>query len=143
METKLNAVGELLATRRKNKGMTQAEAGAIMGVRKAMVSKIENGVSVNVGSIERLAEALGVEPVVELRSTVAPHKDLIDYTMTAIIEFSRYHNLSIREASNYLNRYKGIEFLSEFYDVEHTLSFHDCVEDLTLICQKNGGEIQF
>lgn len=142
METKLNAVGELLATRRKNKGMTQAEAGAIMGVRKAMVSKIENGVSVNVGSIERLAEALGIEPVVELRSTVVPHKDLIDYTMTAIIEFSRYHNLSIREASNYLNRYKGIEFLSEFYDVEHTLSFHDCVEDLTLICQKNGGEIQ-
>ena len=131
-----------MATRRKNKGMTQAEVGAKMGVRKAMVSKIENGVSVNVGAIERLAEALDVEPVVKLRSTILPHKDLIDYTMTAIIEFSRYHNLSIREASNYLNRYKGIEFLSEFYDVEHTLSFHDCVEDLTLICQKNGGEIQ-
>ncbi|MBD5388566.1 DUF3791 domain-containing protein [bacterium] len=142
MGTKLNAVGELLAIHRKNKGMTQAEAGARMGVRKAMVSKIENGVSVNIGSIERLAEALGVEPVVELHSTVLPDKDVIDYTMTAIIEFSRYHNLSIREASNYLNRYKGIDFLSEFYDVEHTLSFHDCVEDLTLICQKNGGEIQ-
>lgn len=142
MGTKLNAVGELLAIRRKNKGMTQAEVGAMMGVRKAMVSKIENGLSVNVGSIERLAAVLGVEPVVELHSTVLPGKDVIDYTMTAIIEFARYHRLSIREASNYLNRFKGIDFLSEFYDVEHTLSFNDCVEDLTLICQKNGGEIQ-
>ncbi len=142
MRTKLNAVGELLATRRKSKGLTQAEAGARMGVRKAMVSKIENGVSVNVGSIERLANVLGVEPVVELQPTAVPDKNVIDYIMTAIIEFARHHKLSIRGASNYLNRFKGIDFLSDFYDVEHTLSFNDCVEDLTLICQKNGGKIQ-
>lgn len=107
-----------------------------------MVSKIENGLSVNMGSIERLAEVLDVEPVVELQARKSPDKDIIDYVMTAIIEFARRHTLSIREASNYLNRFKGIEFLSEFYDVEHTLSFNDCVEDLTLICQRNGGAIQ-
>ena len=142
MKTRLNNVGELLAICRKNKGITQAEVGAMMGVGKAMVSKIENGISVNMGAIGRFADALGVKPIVELHTMESPGKDVIDYIMTAIIEFARHHVLSIREASNYLNRYKGIDFLTEFYDVEHTLSFNDCVEDLTLICQKNGGAIQ-
>jgi hypothetical protein len=62
--------------------------------------------------------------------------------MTAIIEFANRHKLSIREASNYLNRFKGLDFLSEFYDVEHTLSFNDCIDDLTVICQNNGGALQ-
>lgn len=69
-------------------------------------------------------------------------KDVIDYVMTAILEFARHHSLSIRDASNYLNRFKGIEFLTEFYDVEHTLSFNDCVADLTVVCQNNGGYLK-
>lgn len=69
-------------------------------------------------------------------------KNLVDYVMTAIIEFARRHGLSIREASNYLIRFKGIDFLSEFYDVEHTLSFNDCIDDLTIICQNNGGALK-
>ncbi len=60
--------------------------------------------------------------------------------MTAIIEFSKRHRLTIREASNYLNRFKGIAFLTEFYDVEHTLSFNDCEEGLTVVCQKMEGQ---
>lgn len=69
-------------------------------------------------------------------------KDIIDYVVTAIIEFARRHRLSIRDASNYLNRFKGIDFLTEFYDVEHTLSFNNCVDDLTVVCRNNGGTIQ-
>jgi len=69
-------------------------------------------------------------------------KDIIDYVVTAIIEFARRHSLSIRDASNYLNRFKGIDFLTEFYDVEHTLSFNNCVDDLTVVCRNNGGTIQ-
>ena len=45
----------------------------------------------------------------------------------------------MRDAYIYLNRYKGIEFLKEFYDVEHTLSFDDTIDDLSAICRKNGG----
>lgn len=141
MRTKLNKIGELLAKRRKDKGLTQAEAGELIGVQKAMVSKIENGLSVNVDTINRLASALGVEPVVELQQMTRPGKELVDYVMTAIIEFGRRHKLSIREASNYLNRFKGIDFLTEFYDVEHTLSFNDCVDDLTVVCRNNGGAL--
>lgn len=68
-------------------------------------------------------------------------KRLIDYVMTAIIEFARHHRLTTREASNYLRRFKGIDFLMEFYDVEHTLSFNDCVDDLTTVCHNNGGAL--
>lgn len=141
-KTKLSSIGALLAQRRKDKGLTQSEAGTMMGVRKAMVSKIENGVSVNVASIEKLADALGVEPEIKLTPKCKPDKNIIEYVMTAIIEFARHHALTIREASNYLNRFKGIDFLTEFYDVEHTLSFNDCVTDLTIVCQNNGGALK-
>lgn len=142
MNTNLNKIGTLLHLQRKSKGLTQDEVGSMIGVQKAMVSKIENGLSVNFNTINRIAEVLEVEPVVELKSIKKPDKDIIDYVMTAIIEFARKHGLTIREASNYLNRFKGIDFLTDFYDVEHTLSFNDCVDDLTVICQNNGGEIR-
>lgn len=141
MKTNLDNIGSLLAKRRKDKGLTQSEAGALIGVKKAMVSKIENGVCKNMSAINQLAAALGAEPIVELTVQNKPSKTVIEYVMTAIIEFAQRHKLSIREASNYLNRFKGLDFLSEFYDVEHTLSFNDCVDDLTVICQRNGGAI--
>lgn len=142
MNTNLNKIGTLLHLQRKSKGLTQDEVGSMIGVQKAMVSKIENGLSVNFNTLNRIAEVLEVEPVVELKSIKKPDKDIIDYVMTAIIEFARKHGLTIREASNYLNRFKGIDFLTDFYDVEHTLSFNDCVDDLTVVCQNNGGEIR-
>jgi len=49
--------------------------------------------------------------------------------------------MTIREASNYLNRYKGLEFLTEHYEAEHLLSLDDCVQDLVRVCQNNGGGV--
>ena len=134
MNTNLQKIGELLAQCRKNKGLTQEEVGVMIGVQKAMVSKVEN--------VNRIAEALGVEPIVALKSKKKADKNLIDYVMTVIVEFARRHDLTIREASNYIRRFKGIDFLTEFYDVEHTLSFNDCVDDLTIVCQNNGGTLR-
>lgn len=71
-----------------------------------------------------------------------PLKDVIDYITAAILEFGDRHGLTLAQATNYLRRYSGLDFLVEFYDVEHTLSFSDCVEDLTIICQKNGGGLR-
>ncbi len=142
MNTNLIKIGELLFHRRRSKGLTQDEVGAMIGVQKAMVSKVENGLCVNFKTINRIAEALDAEPIVELRPVKKADKKIIDYVMTAIIEFAKRYKLTIREASNYLNRFKGIDFLVEFYDVEHTLSFNDCVDDLTIVCQNNGGEIK-
>lgn len=49
--------------------------------------------------------------------------------------------MHVRDAYVYLSRNKGIEFLKDFYDVEHTLSFEDVLNDLTAICRKNGGTV--
>lgn len=142
MDTNLRNIGTLLCQCRKNKCLTQEQVGAMIGVQKSMVSKVENGTCINFNTIERIAEALGVEAFTELRPAKKADKKLIDYVMTAIIEFAKHHRLTIKEASNYLNRFKGIDFLTEFYDVEHTLSFNDCVADMTVVCHNNGGFIQ-
>lgn len=66
--------------------------------------------------------------------------NLLDYIVVCISEFACKYEITIRDAYLYLSRNKGIEFLKEFYDVEHTLSFDEVLDDLTAICRKNGGD---
>ncbi|MCF0184756.1 MAG: DUF3791 domain-containing protein [Bacteroidaceae bacterium] len=67
--------------------------------------------------------------------------DLLDYIIALIAEFAKTHGLTNQQAYRYLNRYKGLDFIERFYDVEHTLSFEDAVEDVTNYCQRFGGTI--
>ena len=60
----------------------------------------------------------------------------INYAVACVNEFARKYSLSARNAFDYLFKYKAIEFLKENYEIEHTLSFEDAVEDMFLICQK-------
>lgn len=46
-----------------------------------------------------------------------------------------------KEAFLYLKKYKGIDFLVEFYEIEHLQSIEDAVDDLILYCKKNGGHL--
>ena len=146
MNTNLQKIGELLAQCRKNKGLTQEEVGVMIGVQKAMVSKVENGLCVNFGTVNRIAEALGVEPIVALKSKKKADKNLIDYVMTVIVEFARRHDLTIREASNYIRRFKGIDFLtpplfnSRF--IRGTPDSHQFSPVAAIVCQNNGGTLR-
>ena len=63
----------------------------------------------------------------------------IDYTVACVGEFARRKNLPPRTAFLYLDRYKGIEFLTDHYEIEHTLSMEDAVDDLEIVCRNNGG----
>ena len=67
--------------------------------------------------------------------------NLLNYIVVCISEFASRYEMHVRDAYVYLSRNKGIEFLKEFYDVEHTLSFEEVLDDLTAICQKNGGTV--
>ncbi|MBR5974576.1 MAG: DUF3791 domain-containing protein [Clostridiales bacterium] len=66
-------------------------------------------------------------------------KKRINYTVVCVNEFASKHNLVAKEAFFYLYDYKGIEFIKEHYDIEHTLSLDEVVEDLTRVCRNNGG----
>ena len=68
-------------------------------------------------------------------------KDRLDYLIALVSEFAATHHLSLQQAYLYLQQYKGLDFADEFYDVEHTLSFDQAVEDITMYCKRMGGSI--
>ena len=79
--------------------------------------------------------------IFERRVSVLERK-IIDYIVVCINEFALSKNLTEQEAFRYLYANKGIEFLTENYDIEHTLSLQDAVNDLSIVCRNNGGMIQ-
>jgi len=66
----------------------------------------------------------------------------IHYYVLCVGAFARQKDIPYVDAFNYLYTYKGIEFLIDCYDAEHTLSLNNAVEDLTLVCINNGGHIK-
>lgn len=50
-------------------------------------------------------------------------------------------SIPVKNAYLYLKRFQGIDFLIEFYNTLHLQSIDDTVDDLVLICKKNGGAL--
>lgn len=67
----------------------------------------------------------------------------IKYIIALIAEFAAKFSIGEKQAFNYLKRFKGMEYLSEFYDVLHTLSFEETVSSLATICNRNGGKLMY
>jgi hypothetical protein len=55
--------------------------------------------------------------------------------------FAKKYGLNNSQAFSYLGRFKGISFLDECYEAEHQLSILNAVDDLTIICHRNGGAL--
>ena len=68
-------------------------------------------------------------------------KNKLEYIIAVVSEFAARFSLNPQQAYRYLDRFKGIDFVDRFYNVEHTQSFEDVVEDLALFCRKNGGQL--
>lgn len=68
-------------------------------------------------------------------------EDKLAYIIAVVNEFAAAFSLNSQQAYRYLNRFKGIDFVDRFYNVEHTQSFEDVVEDLAVFCRKNGGKL--
>lgn len=141
MKDRLEKIGKLFGQRRVELGLTQADVGERIGVGRATISKIESGKGLTFDTINRMANALDAEVAVTLTPRVSHRKEMIEYIVTAINEFAKRHFLTLKEASNYLLRFKGIDFLEQCYVGEHTLSVNDWVDDITAVCKRNGGRI--
>ncbi len=72
---------------------------------------------------------------------MSEQKRKIGFTVACVNEFANKHNLSAKEAFQCLFQFKGIAFIKENYDVEHTLDFETILEDLEILCKKNGGTL--
>ena len=65
----------------------------------------------------------------------------LNYTIACIHEFARKKQITKQAAFLYLDQHKGISFLSDHYEIEHTLSMEDALSDLETICRNNGGTL--
>jgi hypothetical protein len=69
-------------------------------------------------------------------------KYYIPYMNVCVKAFAKRFDLPLRNAFNYLNRFKGMDFLVNTYEAEHQLSIDDAVDDLAIVCNRNGGLIR-
>ncbi len=53
----------------------------------------------------------------------------------------RRYNLPAKNAYQYLKHFHGIDFLLKFYNTLHLQSIEDVIDDLSVICKKNGGTL--
>lgn len=142
MTNSIENIGLMIRNERLRKGLTQEELGERVGVGKAQIFKIESGKGLTIKTVTKVLDALGMSASVILQNTQTIDKNVIAYVVAAISEFAKTHHISVREANNYLIRFKGLDFLTEHYDAEHLFSFEDSVQDLTQVCLNNGGGIQ-
>ena len=67
--------------------------------------------------------------------------NIINYLVICINDFAEQVGISPKESYVYLAEYGGLDFLMEHYEIEHTLSLDDVLDDLMLICRNNGGNL--
>jgi len=65
----------------------------------------------------------------------------IDYLIVCVNEFAEKYLLNYKDAFNYLHKYNAIRFLNENYEIEHTLSIEDAIDDIIHVAKNNGGYI--
>ncbi|MBB6713115.1 DUF3791 domain-containing protein [Clostridium gasigenes] len=68
-------------------------------------------------------------------------QNMIDYIVVCINEFADKIGINYKDAFNYLNRYNAISFIKENYEIEHTLSIDDAIDDMIMVAQNNGGSL--
>ncbi len=65
----------------------------------------------------------------------------IPFLTECIQAFAHRFAMTRQAAFRYLYEHKGLAFLIEFYDVEHLQSIDETIDDVLIICQKNGGKL--
>lgn len=68
-------------------------------------------------------------------------QNLINYMVVCVNDYADRHGRSPVDSFDYLRRNKGLSFLEECYDAEHTLSLDDALDDLDKICKRHEGAL--
>lgn len=69
-------------------------------------------------------------------------RNIAEFLIACSAEFGKKFGISLRQAYNYLNRYKAVDYLMEHYEIEHTQTFDDVTDRCVDICKQYGGKIQ-
>ena len=68
--------------------------------------------------------------------------NIINYLVICINDFAERFAMDSKAAYRFLAQFGGIDFLMQHYEIEHTLSLDDAIEDLEMVCRQNGGILQ-
>lgn len=68
-------------------------------------------------------------------------RDLSQYIVAIIAEFAKRYKLTDQQAARYLSRYHALEMCQKHYGFMHTQSFESNIDDLTVYCQRMGGQL--
>ena len=66
-------------------------------------------------------------------------RNMINYLVVCGNDYADRHGLTRTGAFDYLLRNKGLDFLEDCYEAEHTLSLDDALDDLDAVCKRNEG----
>lgn len=69
-------------------------------------------------------------------------KDTLGFLVALVAELAAHLGISQTEAYNYIRDYQGLEYYFKHYNILHTLSFDENVEDLLQVCANNGGQLR-
>lgn len=61
-------IGEAIRQARQSRNLTQEQLGELIGVKKAQISKIENGCNVTFSTVARLFNAMNINAILDLGS---------------------------------------------------------------------------
>lgn len=134
-----STLGACIRMERKKAGLTQAQLGKLIGLGESRVSKIENGTpTVEVASyiLGKLGSELKLKVV-----NIHNDKKSVSFLMSVINYYSKTKGISLGAAYRYLNRFKGLEYLNNYIEIERTLSFDDIAKNLSTVCANNGGSL--
>lgn len=68
-------------------------------------------------------------------------KEKLEWTTIFILEFGRKYGLTMKQAFNYLSRFKGFDFIDRHYGYVHTQSFNSMINDIATYCHQHGGAL--
>ena len=71
-------------------------------------------------------------------------KNILDFLVALVAEFAARFDIPQSAAYNYIyiRRYKGLDYYFRHYNILHTLSFDDNVDNLIQVCANHGGTLR-
>lgn len=69
-------------------------------------------------------------------------KNTLEFLVALVAEFAAHLGISQDFAFNYIREYKGLEYYFKHYNILHTLSFEDNIDDLMQVCSNHGGKLK-
>ncbi len=139
-KNKNSSLGALIRMERKKAGLTQAQLGKLIGLGEARVSKIENGAPISTEVADYILGKMGSELQLKVINN-REDEEYKSFITSVLVQFSKLKGISLGRAFRYLKTFKGLDYLSQFMEVEKTLSYEEITENLTLVCSRNGGAL--